>query len=500
MTPMSGSDDSYAQTMLAPSRRGAITLRHALGSLRGMQHRFDSGTIHLGRRKDCDVQYNSVTDRMVSGRHARLSCTDGLWTIEDLGSTNGTLVNSQSVVGRVQLRHGDCVVLGLEGTDGSASFTVEIQSAESPAPAAPAAPAADFPETGFTYDCPGCGALVPAPLSSIGLYARCLHCGNDHRVPRPGQSAEPAVAKATSPTPEPIASSVRAKEASAPVDAAQVEEAIEQASRAQRRAAADLASVMWHSGSEIDWSRCRSVPNVLATERALQDASSHLDAIDEELHRLEEAHRAFVTDSERRRRETEERLERARHAKRDAENERVELAAEYDTRFTLVVERLDQLSLLIADFVARQRPNAEPGALADLAALRLAMRNEGAALDPEAASTHDVLTRRDDAERRVVSRAEEIAASERLLTTIAKEGAAHDAQFASERSELQSQLDRASASLAEIRSELSHCFAQLGQEAVENDMPECNRHPQERASYDEATRALRAAHAAREPA
>lgn len=46
----------------------------------------------IGRAPDCDVIL-SPTD--VSGRHCRLSLQGGVWTLEDLGSSNGTYVNGR---------------------------------------------------------------------------------------------------------------------------------------------------------------------------------------------------------------------------------------------------------------------------------------------------------------------------------------------------------------------------------------------------------------------
>jgi FHA domain len=62
----------------------------------------------IGRASDCDVL---LEDRSVSRRHARLIFRDSQWVINDLGSTNGTVVNGVRV-GRCQLRAGDHLLLG----------------------------------------------------------------------------------------------------------------------------------------------------------------------------------------------------------------------------------------------------------------------------------------------------------------------------------------------------------------------------------------------------
>ncbi|WP_240500170.1 FHA domain-containing protein [Halioglobus japonicus] len=58
----------------------------------------------LGRSLDCDL---AIVTPHVSRQHARLDeAEDGLY-IEDLGSSNGTVVNGKRASGRVRLRHDD---------------------------------------------------------------------------------------------------------------------------------------------------------------------------------------------------------------------------------------------------------------------------------------------------------------------------------------------------------------------------------------------------------
>lgn len=62
----------------------------------------------IGRHHACDVV---LTDPTVSRQHARMVFRDGSWIIQDLDSTNGTLVNGTGV-GRCALRAGDRLALG----------------------------------------------------------------------------------------------------------------------------------------------------------------------------------------------------------------------------------------------------------------------------------------------------------------------------------------------------------------------------------------------------
>jgi hypothetical protein len=68
------------------------------------------GELLIGRHHSCDVVLPSPR---VSRRHARLVFRDGTWVIQDLESTNGTVVNGAAVI-RCALRPGDRLVLGGE--------------------------------------------------------------------------------------------------------------------------------------------------------------------------------------------------------------------------------------------------------------------------------------------------------------------------------------------------------------------------------------------------
>ncbi len=55
-----------------------------------------------------------VTDKYVSRRHARIFYRDGSWFIEDLDSSNGTIVNGENIKGKgpVRLNDGDEIIVG----------------------------------------------------------------------------------------------------------------------------------------------------------------------------------------------------------------------------------------------------------------------------------------------------------------------------------------------------------------------------------------------------
>ncbi|GAC1474256.1 MAG: hypothetical protein PVSMB7_29140 [Chloroflexota bacterium] len=74
----------------------------------------------IGRLDTCDLP---VDDRSVSREHARLSRLHDGYVVEDLGSTNGTLVNGRRIDEAVILRPGDILTVG------SVEFRFQQQSA-----------------------------------------------------------------------------------------------------------------------------------------------------------------------------------------------------------------------------------------------------------------------------------------------------------------------------------------------------------------------------------
>lgn len=68
----------------------------------------DKDSISIGRRHGNDIQINDMT---VSGRHALITALVGNTYVEDLGSTNGTLLNGKRVR-KLLLKHGDVIQIG----------------------------------------------------------------------------------------------------------------------------------------------------------------------------------------------------------------------------------------------------------------------------------------------------------------------------------------------------------------------------------------------------
>ena len=72
--------------------------------------RFDLlGGLSIGRSKEADVQ---IEDRYASSIHARLFSREGRHFVEDMKSTNGTLLNGATLHGEAELIDGDTVQIG----------------------------------------------------------------------------------------------------------------------------------------------------------------------------------------------------------------------------------------------------------------------------------------------------------------------------------------------------------------------------------------------------
>ncbi len=88
----------------------------------------------IGSGPDCDIR---VAQPKVSGRHCRLAHDGQGYTLEDLGSTNGTYVNGERVVGPVVVTRNDAITLGLTTplpwpADDSADRVVRLRIGHAP--------------------------------------------------------------------------------------------------------------------------------------------------------------------------------------------------------------------------------------------------------------------------------------------------------------------------------------------------------------------------------
>jgi hypothetical protein len=93
----------------APRSADAWLIAERGGGLEA-DRRFDLiGGLSIGRSKDSDVQ---IEDRYASSLHARVFERSGRFFVEDMNSTNGTLLNGATLKGEAELIDGDTVQIG----------------------------------------------------------------------------------------------------------------------------------------------------------------------------------------------------------------------------------------------------------------------------------------------------------------------------------------------------------------------------------------------------
>ncbi|MGH2854038.1 MAG: FhaA domain-containing protein [Solirubrobacteraceae bacterium] len=111
-------EEEHGQTMIYSAARRlrepleqapAGRLARAMLLLGGRRLLLAPGGAVLGRSRDCDIV---LDDAGVSRRHAHIRPTAEGWTIEDLHSTNGVLLDGLPLQGAHPLRTGDRIELG----------------------------------------------------------------------------------------------------------------------------------------------------------------------------------------------------------------------------------------------------------------------------------------------------------------------------------------------------------------------------------------------------
>lgn len=92
------------------SDRPKFALRFISGKYQGGEFPLrPNREIVIGRSSDLDMV---LVEDMVSRRHAKITTSETEHFIEDAGSTNGTFVNGEKIVGRVKLHEGDRILVG----------------------------------------------------------------------------------------------------------------------------------------------------------------------------------------------------------------------------------------------------------------------------------------------------------------------------------------------------------------------------------------------------
>jgi pSer/pThr/pTyr-binding forkhead associated (FHA) protein len=91
-------------TRPAPTRLAIVD-----GPLVGRSVALSSLPITIGRADDSTI---AINDDYVSQHHARLVPNGAAWLLEDLGSTNGTLLDSAKVTAAIEVRAGSQIRIG----------------------------------------------------------------------------------------------------------------------------------------------------------------------------------------------------------------------------------------------------------------------------------------------------------------------------------------------------------------------------------------------------
>jgi pSer/pThr/pTyr-binding forkhead associated (FHA) protein len=87
-----------------------VKLVIANGKQAGQEIPVKSAKFVIGRGEDCQLRPQS---HLISRRHCAVLVDAGSAAVEDLGSTNGTLLNGEKLVGRHSLKSGDRIKVGL---------------------------------------------------------------------------------------------------------------------------------------------------------------------------------------------------------------------------------------------------------------------------------------------------------------------------------------------------------------------------------------------------
>ena len=105
--PGEGDDEAGSELEDFGVKGPALVVRSG-GGRAGETFALDKPQTTIGRSPDCDIFLDDVT---VSRRHAVVTQGDAMFTIEDLGSLNGTFLN-RSRIEKGELENGDEVQIG----------------------------------------------------------------------------------------------------------------------------------------------------------------------------------------------------------------------------------------------------------------------------------------------------------------------------------------------------------------------------------------------------
>ena len=108
LTVVSAGPTASGAVFAATGTPWSLLVEAGPAELKGVRVPLDS-VVTIGRSAEADI---TIADSFVSSRHARVAPSAGGPILEDLGSTNGTVVNGARISGPTTLRKGDKVTLG----------------------------------------------------------------------------------------------------------------------------------------------------------------------------------------------------------------------------------------------------------------------------------------------------------------------------------------------------------------------------------------------------
>jgi hypothetical protein len=109
-TAMPGYETGYHDVLGGEDRaHDAFLVVEQGGGLKRGDHFDLFGGVSLGRSPDADIR---LDDRYASGIHVRIFSRSGAYFVEDMNSTNGTLLNSGELHGEAELTPGDRIRIG----------------------------------------------------------------------------------------------------------------------------------------------------------------------------------------------------------------------------------------------------------------------------------------------------------------------------------------------------------------------------------------------------
>ena len=105
VAPASGRRGRDAEAPAAPQPTTLVIHPH---DGRPRTVRLDASMV-IGRAPEAELR---LEDTFASSQHARIFGRNGAWYVEDLGSTNGTFVNEQKLMGPAMVQPGDSIRIG----------------------------------------------------------------------------------------------------------------------------------------------------------------------------------------------------------------------------------------------------------------------------------------------------------------------------------------------------------------------------------------------------